>query len=86
MDYPRRKSQASSNPTIIRAVAVGMVVGLFISGAMFYHKMKLQTLEAELLSDLSLHVSSIASTMMAHLDHHFPPFWLKSSRRKPGPI
>lgn len=34
---------------------MGMVVGLLISGAMFFHKMKLQTLEAELLGDISYH-------------------------------
>ena len=45
-----------------------MVVGLFISGAMFYHKMKLQTLEAELLNDLSLHVSSTAIMTLADLN------------------
>ncbi len=57
MEYPRRKSQASANPALIRAVAVGMVVGLRISGAMFFHKMKLQTLEAELQNDILYHVS-----------------------------
>jgi len=38
---------------------MGMVVGLFISGAMFFHKMKLQTLEAELLGDINFHVGHL---------------------------
>ncbi len=42
---------------LIRAVAVGMVCGLLISGAMFYHKLQLRTLHTVLSSDIDYHVS-----------------------------
>lgn len=53
----RRRSQAGSNTVLIRAVAVGMVFGLLISGAMFYHKLQLRTLHTVLSSDIDYHVS-----------------------------
>ena len=52
MDTRRRGPAASSNNALIRAVAVGMVCGLIISGAMFYHKLQLQTLQVDMAKSL----------------------------------
>ena len=57
MDSRRRGQAGSSNTVLIRAVAVGMVCGLIISGAMFYHKLQLRTLHTVLSSDIDYHVS-----------------------------
>lgn len=58
MEYPRRRPVNGSGSTaaVCKAVAVGMIVGLLLSLAGFYHKAKLESLNEELTGHISLQV------------------------------
>ena len=70
MDYQRRRPAIGSNSTaaFCKAVAVGMVVGLLLSLAGFYHKSKLESLQEEFGGNLSFQVTArpSAGALLSH--------------------